>query len=307
MTLTASVRKCIYEYFWKKNDDISLLETLHWFLFQLYDKPVNDFNLASCPNCSESNIKLKKNDFNSDYICQACSVCNQNIYLTDIFRFHEVVDDELGAGGILGYLTNLVEHFHIIHQIKNILSIQPNMFNYFLFIKDGPLAFFGQTARMYEPMRNLCNYLASKHNIYLVGLEKSGAFVEHADEISSLLKPGQVFLLNNKHIYTYVLPGDPDNPDPYASTSYYSAKLIFKSRDNRMHVITIPVENANIVINPQKNDFHNLDIILLNIERLRCDMYDNAIVPVALANKLISLSAHPSASILEKFAKAGIK
>jgi hypothetical protein len=36
-------------------------------------------------------------------------------------------------------------------------------------------------------------------------------------------------------------------------------------------------------------------------------MYDNAIVPVALANKLISLSVHPSSTILEKFAKALVK
>ena len=70
-----------------------------------------------------------------------------------------------------------------------------------------------------------------------------------------------------------------------------------------MYVITIPVENENIVLNPQKADFKNIDIILWNIEKLRCDMYDNAIVPVALANKLISISNHPSAIILEKFAK----
>jgi hypothetical protein len=99
------------------------------------------------------------------------------------------------------------------------------------------------------------------------------------------------------------LPGPPDNPDPYARTSYYSSKIIFKSRDERMYVITLPVENENIVLNPQKSDFKNLDIILWNIEKLRCDMYDNAIVPVALANKLISLSSHPSSTILEKFAK----
>ena len=61
------------------------------------------------------------------------------------------------------------------------------------------------------------------------------------------------------------------------------------------------------MINPQKSDFKNLDVILLNIEKLRCDMYDNAIVPVALANKLISLSNHPSSIILEKFAKSSIK
>ena len=185
--------------------------------------------------------------------------------------------------------------------------MKSDLLNSFLFIKDGPLAFFGQTANMHKPVRRLCKYLFENNNLYLAGLEKSGAFVEHADEIKSLLKPGQVLLLNNKHIYTYILPNNPDTPDPYARTSYYSAKIIFKSKDERMYVITVPVDNENIVLNPQKSDFKNLDVILWNIEKLRCDMYDNAIVPVALANKLISLSNHPSSILLEKFAKTFVK
>jgi hypothetical protein len=48
--------------------------------------------------------------------------------------------------------------------------------------------------------------------------------------------------------------------------------------------------------------FHNLQAILTNVEKLRCDMYDNALLPVALANKLVSLSDHPSSKILQKFA-----
>ena len=45
---------------------------------------------------------------------------------------------------------------------------------------------------------------------------------------------------------------------------------------------------------------------LVNIEELRCDMYDNSLLPIAVVNKLVSLSNHPSAVLLEKFAKASI-
>ena len=45
---------------------------------------------------------------------------------------------------------------------------------------------------------------------------------------------------------------------------------------------------------------------MLNIQKLRCDMYDDAIVPIALANKLVSLANHPSKILLEKFASKGI-
>jgi len=36
-------------------------------------------------------------------------------------------------------------------------------------------------------------------------------------------------------------------------------------------------------------------------------MYDNSLLPIALANKLVSLSDHPSSVFLEKFAKRLIK
>lgn len=306
-TLTSSVRKSVYEFFKNKGDKNNLLETLFWLIFEIYDKPTETYNLSQCPHCGERNVSLCRTDFNSDFISKSCKVCNKELFLTDIFRFHEIVDDELGATGILGYLTNLIEQINIIHTIKFIKEQKPEFLSHFLFLKDGPLAFFGQTANLHDPVRKLCNYLYKKHNLFLAGLEKSGAFVEHADEIKDLLKPGEVFLLNNRHIYSYILPGPSDNPDPYARTSYYSSKLIFKSRDERIYVVTIPVENENIVLNPQKSDFTNLDVILWNIEKLKCDMYDNSIVPVALANKLISLSNHPSATILEKFAKIHVK
>lgn len=307
ITLTHSVRRTIYEYFKKKGEENSnLLSTTYWLIFNLFDQPEDSFNLTICPYCKETNQDILRANFNDEYITK-CPECDGILYITDYFRLHEVIDDELGAGGILGYLVNLIEQINIIHTIKYIKETKPKWLDKFFFIKDGPLAFFGQTADTHKHVRKLCNYLFKHHNLFLAGLEKSGAFVEHADEIKNLLQPGEALLLNNKHIYSYILPGSSDNPNPYAHTSYYSSKIIFKSRDERIYVVTLPVENKNIVLNPQKDDFKNLDTILWNIEKLRCDMYDNSIVPVALANKLISLSSHPSSSILEKFAKKHTK
>lgn len=302
LSITDAVRTGIFGYFQMRNEGTCLLDTLYWFLFELYDQPVDTYQLASCPHCSELKVELKRTEMAGGF-SQPCPVCSREILLTDVFRFHEVVDDEAGAGGILGYLTNLIEHFNLIHTIKSIVDLAPVLLNYFLLLKDGPLAFFGQTANMHKPMRKLCNYLSEKHNLYLAGLEKSGAFVEHAGEIKDLLQPGQALLLSNEHIYKYILPGRPESQDPFGKTSYYSGKVIFKSRDHRMHVITLPLENSEMLFNPQVDDLKNFHTILWNIEKLRCDMYDNAIVPVALANKLISLSNRPSTVILEKFAK----
>ncbi len=307
LTLTKSVRKTLYDFFMKdRGENNSYMKTLYWFLFSEYDSVKDSYQLASCPVCRESRISLKRIKIEKDFTIE-CPNCQGKIFLTDVFRFHEVVDDNFGASGIIGYLTNLIEQIIIIHTIKVILKLQPDLFNSVFFIKDGPLAFFGQTANMHEPMRELCNFLFKKYDLYLAGLEKSGAFVEHADEIKKKLKPGQYLLLDNKHIYKYIIPGDPDTTDPYARTSYFGAKLIYKSRNEEMYVITLPTEKADIILNPQKDDFRNIDVILNNIDKLKCDMYENSLLPIALANKLVSLSNHPSSVLLEKFARQQIQ
>jgi hypothetical protein len=148
-------------------------------------------------------------------------------------------------------------------------------------------------------MQDLVNWLLDKHNILLAGLEKSGAFVDHAQEIQRTLDPGKVLILTDDYIYRYILPGSGDDKLPYASTSNYGHKVIFKTRDGQMYVVSVPVRKLKK--QPTAVDLPNLQVILSNVEALHCDMYDSALFPVALVNKLVSLSAHPSQRILQKF------
>jgi hypothetical protein len=71
-----------------------------------------------------------------------------------------------------------------------------------------------------------------------------------------------------------------------------------------MYVASLPTTAPNA--RPTESHFRNLQSILTNIEKLRCDMYDNSLIPVALANKLVSLANHPSSRILQKFASDSV-
>ena len=233
-----------------------------------------------------------------------CPSCTAPIFLTDTFRLYEAIDDELGAGGILGYVTTAIEQLILVHFIRLILNTKPALLKEMMFIKDGPLAFFGQTANMHKPMRDLVRFLLLNHDINLAGLEKSGAFVEHAHEIAPLLSPGEAVLLTNDYIYRYIIPGKADPANPYGRTTYYGNKLIFKSRGEKLYVVTLPT--SNVLCAPEAKDFPNLHQVLTNIEKLNCDMYDDSLIPVALVNKLVSLANHPSSRILQKFAVKSI-
>jgi hypothetical protein len=267
-------------------------------VFEEFQNPRNSWILSSCPSCGSTKISLERDKMSNDYIFE-CPACNKEIYITDVFRLHEAVDDFMGAGGILGYVTTTFEQILLIHVIRLILKLKPALMDKVLFIKDGPLAFFGQTANMHKPMRELVKFLFKKHNLYLAGLEKSGAFVEHAHQIAKRLRDGTVLIINNDYIYRYITPGKADPNEAYGRTSYYSNKVFFKAGYGGMFVVSLPT--TDVLAFPKTSDLMNLEVVLTNIEKLKCDMYDNALLPVALANKLVSLSQFPSSRILQRF------
>jgi hypothetical protein len=298
-SLTTSVRVALYEFFRQLLDGESLMETLRWFLFEEYQPsgPKKEWILASSPYDDASNISLKREGMSAEF---SWPTAKGPIYLTDVFRLHERIDDEIGAGGIQAYVMTAIEQLILVHVIRLILQTKPALLQQLMFVKDGPLAFFGQTARMHEPMRSLAAYLLSNHALYLAGLEKSGAFVEHAHEVKQKLPAGSFLVLRDDYIYRYIIPGTPDPNSVYGRTTYYGNKVIFKTPLGAVHVVSVPTPQR--MAHPSEADLPNLDVILSNVEKLRCDMYDDALLPVALVNKLVSLSNHPSSKILKQFA-----
>lgn len=300
----SSVRRTIYEFFISQPERNGFMDALKWLIFEEYSSSDNSkiWHLATCPHCS-AGVDIQRKNVQSDYTI-TCPHCGGKIYLTDILRLHEVIDNELGAGGILGYLTTAVEQIIIVYLIKQMLNIRPSLLSQTLFVKDGPLAFFGQTANLHKPMRKLMTFLNQNHSIYLVGLEKSGSFVEHAVQASEKMLPKQMLLLGNSYIYKYIIPGNGRDSEPYAISSYYGHKVIFKSEHNNVYVATIP--NVQAMVEPQKSDYININEILYNITALKCDLYYNSLVPVVMANKLVSLADHPSSDLLKTFAQEKI-
>lgn len=314
-TLKNSIRNALIDFFNTRTETTSFMSTLKWFLFHEYQNTVKQeiiLNSSPFEDDSDNKIIVKYSDIDDNGFFSS----NNKVYsLVDVFRLHEVIDNEQGASGILGYLTNLIEHIILLHCLKTLSFSRPQKIKEFLFIKDGPLGFFGQTAGLHKDMRKLCNYFIENYDFKIVGVEKSGSFVEHAAEISKGDNPplvnGSILLLNNNYIYKHILPGpnDPELLDKtpiYAHTSYYSGKLIFRTESGNVYVITLPIDDYEKIRDPKEEDFNNLHSILNVLTRLKCDMYDNSLIPIALVNKLVSIANHPSSRVLEKFASSHI-
>lgn len=315
-SLQVSVRETLQDFFDRKdNDDPPLSGALRWILFRGWSNAGGpSWEIPSCPNygCTVGPVVLTPASPDRD----TCAVCGGPVYLIDALRLHERMDEEQGASGISGYVMTTLEQIVLVHVIKALFETKPAFLSEVLFIKDGPLGFFGQTSPLSKPMRELAVFLghqpdpakgAGEHIALLkvAGLEKSGAFVEHAGQVADRMAPESVLVLTNDYIYRYIVPGDPNNADPYGKNTYWGSKLIYKARDGNVYVATVPT--GEFKPTPSYGDFHNLTEILAVLGTLRCSMYDNALVPVALANKLVSLSEFPSTRILETFAKSIVR
>lgn len=298
------VRRTIHEFLFAKQKELGL--ALQWLLFRgwLPEAERKTWNVPRCPatpDCPGGEVPFSY----SSPVEIECPYCGQPAFLSDALRLYERVDDEQGAGGIMSYLLTTLEQLVVVNVIRTLLSLRPSTLREILLIKDGPLAFFGMTAPLRTPMLELMSYLAKKDSgkplLCLVGLEKSGAFVEHAMLIEPKLKPGHYLLFTNDYVYRYVIPGDPTNPQPYGFNTYYGSKLVYKSHRGDVFVATLPLIDQSI--RDRFDNLQNATEILRAIAELRCSMYDQAVVPVVLANKLVSLADFPSSEILAKFVR----
>ena len=283
-----------------------LLNALKWLLFRgwLPEKERTPWEIPRCPSGCGSNGPA----FAWDGVDQKqCATCGKFIFLSDALRLYERIDDEQGAGGIMSYLLTTLEQLVVVHVIRTLLELKPSVLREILLIKDGPLAFFGVVAPLRKPMQELMAHLSDADNgkplLCLVGLEKSGAFVEHAALIEPGLKPDHYLLLDNEYIYKYIQPGDPEG-QAFGGNTYYGAKLIYKSPRGDVFVATIPTKHPKAA--PKFDDLLNGAEILRVIGRLRCSMYDHALLPIVLANRLVSLADVPSSEILKRFVKSAV-
>lgn len=329
--LQDSIRLTLHEFLARRHEgEISLYDTLRWLIFRRWtNTPDARRTLRHCPNKSVNQCDREEIALTSDTPYRSeCTSCGGSIYLADVLRLHELVDDEQGASRVTSYLLSALETLVLVNVIHALWEMKPILLREFLFIKDGPLALFGQVFTLTDPLRDLADFLASYRDpadqskilplLNVVGLEKSGSFVEHAVHIEKSLDKallearsegdfaGVVLPLSNEYIYKYVVPGDLGGTITYGQNTYWGGKMIFKAKDGSTYVATVPTLGGH-KSSPKFEDYINVTDVLAGVSELRCSMYDNALIPIALANRLVSLSEAPSSRILESFARGTIR
>jgi hypothetical protein len=298
-TFTNGVRSAINNIFCNKAYSSlktnPLYDTLEWVIFEMWGKPEQQIDI----NCIDDNC----HDLISFKIGERekkCPHCGERIYLSDFLRLDALINEVTGSAGINAFLCAVVEQLYMAEIIKYFYENNKSVLSTIAFIKDGALAFFSKTFLLTRKFRNLMKFLSdNKIDINIVGLEKSGTFKDHACLIASKLEKGKYYICNEEYIRKYIEPQE--TKGIYGYNTYYGKKVMFKTEAGDVLIAVLPVKEYKA--NNNADELLCADICLNIVSKLRCNMYDDSLVPVAIINKLVSIAAMPSSNILEKFTK----
>lgn len=319
---TTTIRETLFEVFRdnslsgdsNKHKD-SLINTIKWLVFKEYSDSNGSISFA-CPKCQAmqtftkqtSNYKDEKNNF-----CK-CDKCDNIIYITDCFDLHTLVDEINGATLIESYIMSVFEIILMLSVFRFFFENNATQWlTKILFIKDGPLALFSRLDDFaFKVVRPFMQFLYEKslqdNKSYanVVGLDKSGMFVEHFANIEDKIPQESITLPNLDYMRKYITG---NNESVFGQNTYFGIKMFVKKDKNLSFILDVSVpfgeetHYKDYIKNPSIHDFLSLAAMLRILFKLKCDLYAKSFIPIAMINKLVSLSNTPSKKILTIFSK----
>jgi len=240
------------------------------------------------------------------------------IYSTDALRVHERFHEMGSNGEALGEVMQVWERVLLIHLLRCFerrgwLSRMHRL----AFVLDGPLALFGHPAWMSAAISaelkrlNTTIRAESGQDLLLLGIEKTGTFVTHFDEIDQTETPGEVrfpprscFLPTDHYIKQRIIYSTSDKR--YGQDTYFGRKFLYKTVSGSRIVANIPfltngqdtLDSSNIGLYPQ------LPLACELLDKLISSRFPNALSPIVSAHAQAAIPLHLGAKVLQQLARA---
>jgi hypothetical protein len=239
------------------------------------------------------------------------------IYSTDALRAHERFNDVSSNGEAFGAVMQIWERVLLVHLLRcferrNWLDRAGRL----AFFLDGPLAVFGPPAWLSAAIQTELQRLnrrvrdSSGNDLVIVGVEKSGGFVTHFDEIdvrednAPHFAPRNYFMLTDSYIKERIIFSDSDKR--YGADTYFGRKFFYKTASGARIVANIPfltveqdtLETADIGPYPR---FATTCALL---DKLVTSRFPNALSPLVSAHAQAAIPLHLGAKVLQQLARA---
>lgn len=278
----------------------------------------NALTLPSCPRCGGSPGPT----FVRDVLLRQCGACGAEVYATDFLRLHEGISDFGDNASAMTRMMNAMEHLMLAGFILQVFETQPQALSEITFVLDGPLALFGEPAKLHPRLQKLIfrvNESLARMDLQpmlVLGLQKTGGVMDHARLLERFLPDGVLRVIDDEYRNQYITGGDSPTAN-FGNETYYGQDFLFKTERGRIFNFAIPYPFADKTFAGGGTGFAKAKIDLTHygplieracdlIRHFEMDLYDNAIVPVALAHRHASISLVPGGKVLDVLVRSGL-
>lgn len=310
----ASLRKGLFEElnsnrFFKEGE--TLLETYEY-LFDIKQKQFSDSSLPKSPI-----EKAKEYDMTYGFGTYSCPLTGDELYSTDALRLHELMNQGGSNGEMFGQIMSTIEKLWLIHMLRGFEKKGwLNTLSRVAFVMDGPLAVFSTSSWLnkvisYEIER--LNNLQKKQNgsdLIIFGIEKSGTFVNHFDEIdintegvNDEFPHRTALLLDDQYIKKNIIFSE--SQKPYGQDTYFGRKLFYKTSSGQklVPIIASYSKNQADISTCNPSQFARLRDILDLLDKLVSNRYPNSISPLISAHAEAAIPLNLGMRLFEDIAK----
>lgn len=266
----------------------------------------------ACPACAKGPVEV--HDVSGP---SSCPHCGGEVYPSDCLRVWEEVGDFGSNKEALGRFMMLVEHMVPLHYARHLAALSLPALAGLAFFVDGPLAVFGNGAWLHAAiMRCLADIngrLAAigQPPVLMIGLQKTGQVADYCHLIDRFVAPNRLFAIDDDYRYHYILGGRDVAGNGFGIETYYGQDFIFKTPSGRTFVLALPYPFAEKDKDPagfrlaktELGRYTNLPQALALIKHFESDLYENAVVPIALAHRYTAISLEPGGRALDILTK----
>lgn len=275
---------------------------------EMHTGDLNKLKIHKCPDCGNGPLEVE--DIPEQ---QVCSFCGADIYPTDCLRVWEEVSDFQSNQAAISRLMLILEHLIPIHYMRHFYTNAPLLLSNIAFFVDGPLAVFGTAAWLHRSimifLQEVNKKLAKFDQLPLtiIGLQKTGQVVDHVNLINRFLPNNRLFAIDDEYRYKYILSGRDPSENGFGYETYFGQDFIFKTPSGRVFVFALPYPYASkdskgpsfITEKTRFENYPQLQQALKLITHLESDLYENAVVPIALAHRYTAISFQPGGRVLD--------
>ena len=278
----------------------------------------NALTLSSCPCCSARPGPM----FDLGNLLRQCAGCGADVYATDFLRLHEGISDFGNNASAMTRMMNAVEHLLLAGFISQVLEAQPQALADIAFVLDGPLGIFGEPAKLSQRLQALIHRVNTRlaqmglQPMLVLGLQKTGGVMDHALLLERFLPDGVLRIIDDDYRNQFITGGDSPAAN-FGNETYYGQDFLFKTESGRIFNFAIPYPFEDKTFGGGGRSFALAKVEMARygtlieracdlIRHFEMDLYDNSLVPVALAHRHASISLVPGGKVLDLLVRSGL-